>query len=42
MNPNVVECLTCTEHHGFDVVFTMPCFLNGHQRMMVEFFGEEE
>ena len=42
MNPNVVECVDCSQEHGFDVVFTMACFLNGHQRLMLEFLGEEE
>jgi hypothetical protein len=30
------ECVDCTKHHGFDIVFTMACFLNGHERLWIE------
>lgn len=35
----VVECVDCTEHYEYDVVFTMSCFLAGHHRLILE---EEE
>jgi hypothetical protein len=37
------ECVDCTNHHGFDIVFTMSCFLNGHERLWIaDEDGEEE
>jgi len=30
------ECVDCTRDHGFDIVFTMACFLNGHQRLWID------
>jgi len=34
------ECVDCTDYHGFDIVFTMACFLNGHERLWIQ--DEEE
>lgn len=36
------ECVDCTEHYGFDVVFTMNCLLNGHTRLVLRDPDEEE
>jgi hypothetical protein len=33
------ECIDCTRHHGFDIVFTMSCFMSGHKRLWI---GDEE
>lgn len=30
------ECVDCTKHYGYDVVFTMACFLNGHKQLILE------
>jgi len=30
------ECVNCTRDLGFDIVFTMACFLNGHQRLWID------
>jgi len=30
------ECVDCTNHYGFDIVFTIACFLNGHQRLWID------
>ena len=29
------ECVDCTRRHGFDIVFTMACFLAGHERLWI-------
>jgi len=48
MKPKVVhgkyypECVDCTRHHGFDIVFTMSCFLGGHERLWIADKEEEE
>tara|TARA_R110000824_G_scaffold395695_1_gene596568 strand:- start:542 stop:727 length:186 start_codon:yes stop_codon:yes gene_type:complete len=34
------ECVDCTRHHGFDIVFTMSCFISGHERLWIA--DEEE
>ena len=36
------ECVDCTRHHGFDIVFSMSCFLNGHERLWIADKDEEE
>ena len=35
------ECKTCTNEHGFDIVYTMSCFLGDHERLVL-WIGEEE
>ena len=35
------ECVDCTKHHGFDVVFTISCFLNGHERLWIDMDDDE-
>jgi len=30
------ECVDCTRDHGFDIVFTIACLLNGHQRLWID------
>ena len=36
------ECVNCTKDHGFDIVFTMSCFLSGHERLWIADKDEEE
>jgi len=35
------ECSNCTHDNGFDIVYTMACFLAGHQQLRI-WIGEEE
>lgn len=36
------ECVDCTEHYGYDVVFTIGCLLNGHRRLVIGGPEDEE
>jgi len=30
------ECVCCTQEYGFDMIYTIACFLNGHQRLWID------
>jgi len=30
------ECVDCTKNIGMDIVFTMRCFMLGHERLWIE------
>lgn len=30
------ECVECTEHCGYDVAYSMMCFMAGHKRLVIQ------